>query len=118
MAGLCFRGPIQTRRIVTLTRANGGRPIYHSLRQGKRAHARHFQAWGKDVGRAGGIKITGTLHRMQYLGQLGRERCHALPSFLVSECPLRRFGKDERETSTALPVIMAMRSRQHGKGVV
>ena len=30
----------------------------------------------------------------------------------------KSLGKDSGETYTALPVIMAMRPRQHGKGVV
>src|SRR6266849_6810511 len=53
-------------------------------RQGNGANASHVQAWREDVDRASGVKITGTLHRMQYLGQFGSERCHAFPSFLVS----------------------------------
>jgi hypothetical protein len=43
-------------------------------RQGNGADARHFQVWREDVGRAGGIKITGTLNGAQHLGQFGGQR--------------------------------------------
>jgi hypothetical protein len=36
-------------------------------RQGNGANSHHVQAWGKYIGRTSGIKIAGSLHRMQYL---------------------------------------------------
>jgi hypothetical protein len=69
--------------------------------QGNGANACHVQAWCKDIDCTAGIKITGTLHRLQDLGQLGGERCHALPSFRVLEC------HEASDSSAVLPLAQA-----------
>ena len=71
--------------------------LHGQQRQGNGAHARHLQAWRKYVDRAGGIKITGTLHRLQYLGQLGGESCHTCCPFSChhqSSCSRVQYPED------------------------
>jgi hypothetical protein len=72
-------------------------------RQGHGAHAPHVQAWCQDVERASGGKITGTLHRLQDLGQRDGERGHAWPSLLVSAC---HEADDSRAVLSLAPALL------------